>query len=164
MRKSMAVSNAKPSAALVPDFVMTRVFDAPRSLVFEAWTKPEHLVHWWGRKAFSMPFCEIDFRPGGVFRLCMRSPAGLDYWVRGVYREIIELERIVFTYALEKEERDHEALLTVTFSEHEGKTTLTLEQALFDLRKAREGAQGGWIEGLDRLAAYMATKSKEQLS
>ena len=162
----MAVSNAKPSAAptaLVPEFVMTRVLDAPRSLVFEAWTKPEHLVHWWGRKAFTMPFCEMDFRPGGVFRLCMRSPAGRDYWVQGVYREIVEPERIVFTYALEKEELDHEALLTVLFEEHEGRTTLTLEQALFDPRKAREGAQGGWIEGLERLAAYVATKSREQL-
>jgi uncharacterized protein YndB with AHSA1/START domain len=143
---------------------MTRVFDAPRSLVFEAWTKSEHLVHWWGRKTFTMPFCEMDVRPGGVFRFCMRSPAGRDYWVQGVYREIIEPERIVFTYALENEELDHEALLTATFAEHDGKTTLTLEQSLFDVAKARPRAQGGWIEGLERLAAYVATQSKEQSS
>ena len=102
-----------------------------------------------------MPFCEMDVRPGGAFRLCMRSPSGRDYWVEGSYLEVVEPERIVFRYALENEELNHDALMTVTFAEHEGKTTLTLEQALFDVAKARNGAQGGWIEGLERLAGRL---------
>lgn len=159
----MAARTDTPDATgPVAEFVMTRVFDAPVGLVFEVWTTPEHLAQWWGRKTFTMPFCEMDVRPGGAFRLCMRSPAGRDYWVRGVYREIVQRERIVFTYALENEELDHEALLTVTFTEQDGKTTVTLEQALFDLAKARPGAQDGWVEGLDRLVAYVAKQLEEQ--
>lgn len=160
----MDASQGSVSTALAPDFTLTRVFDAPRSLVFEAWTKPEHLVHWWGRRAFTMPFCEIDAQTGGGFRLCMRSPEGVDYWVKGVYYEIIEPERIVFAYALENEEINHEALMTATFEEHDGKTTLRLVQELFDVAKARKGAQGGWIEGMERLAEYVAAREKEHAS
>ena len=137
------------------ELVITRVFDAPRSLVFEAWTKPEHLVHWWGPKDFTLPFCKMEFRPGGAYRFCMRSPAGRDYWVRGVYREIVEPERIVWTGALD-DEPGRETVMTVTFAEHEGKTKLTVHQTFFDSDTTR-GAQQGWTESLDRLADYLAT-------
>ncbi len=103
-----------------------------------------------------MPFCEVDFRPGGTFRICMRSPKNHDYWVRGVYREIAEPERIVFQYGLENEEPNHESVATVTFTDHEGKTRFTMHQILLDLAQAREGASDGWIDGLDRLATYLA--------
>ena len=80
-------------------FTMTRIFDAPPAVVFEAWTKPEHLIHWWGRNDFTMPVCEVDLRTGGGFRFCMRSPKGVDYWVKGVYQEILAPARIVFTWS-----------------------------------------------------------------
>ncbi|MCX6832633.1 MAG: SRPBCC domain-containing protein, partial [candidate division Zixibacteria bacterium] len=74
------------------NFAITRVFDAPRDLVFKAWTEPERVASWWGPNRFTMPVCKIDLRPGGVFHYCMRSPDGKDYWGKGVYREIIESE------------------------------------------------------------------------
>jgi uncharacterized protein YndB with AHSA1/START domain len=97
--------------------VITRVFDAPRSLVFKVWTQPEHLVRWWGPRGFTTPSCKMDVRAGGAYRTCIRSPEGKDYWMRGVYREIVEPDRLVFTFAWEVEEGQpgHETLVTVTF-------------------------------------------------
>ena len=152
---------ASASAAARPaerELVITRVFDAPRPLVFKAWTKPEHLVRWWGPQGFTTPSCTMDVRPGGAFRLCMRSPEGTDHWLRGVYREIVEPERLVCTWAWEDAEGKpgHETLLTVSFAEHGGKTKLTLHQAVFESVTARDSHQGGWTECLDRLAEYLA--------
>jgi len=79
------------------ELVISRVFDAPRELVFKAWTEPEHLVRWWGPKGHTTPYCEIDLRPGGVMHHCMRSPEGRDVWSKGVFREIVVPERIVLT-------------------------------------------------------------------
>ncbi len=70
-----------------------RIFDAPRSLVFKAWTEPGHLVHWYGPRGFTLPSCKLDLRPGGSWRSCMLSPEGREYWVKGVYREIVEPAR-----------------------------------------------------------------------
>jgi uncharacterized protein YndB with AHSA1/START domain len=87
----MAVGkNSSMMEPALGEFGMTRIFDAPRELVFKAWEESERLVHWWGRHAFTLPLCEVDFRPGGFFRICMRSPSGRDYWVRRVYHEIVE--------------------------------------------------------------------------
>jgi uncharacterized protein YndB with AHSA1/START domain len=105
---------------------------------------------------FMTPYCKTDVRRGGAYRLCMRSPEGREYWLQGVYREIVESEPIVFTCALENEELRHEALVTVTFAEHEGKTKLTMHQARFDLAKVRDGASEGWNESLDHFADYLA--------
>ena len=153
---------ASASAAARPaerELVITRVFDAPRPLVFKAWTQPEHLVRWWGPQGFTTPSCTMDVRPGGAFRLCMRSPEGTDHWLRGVYREIVEPERLVCTWAWEDAEGKpgHETLLTVSFADHGGKTKLTLHQAVFESVTARDSHQGGWTECLDRLAGYLAT-------
>src|SRR5207249_11050128 len=76
------------------ELVLTRVFDAPRRLVFKAWTEPERVVRWWGPQGFTMPSCTMDVRPGGAFRFCMRSPEGTDHWLRGVYRERSEERRV----------------------------------------------------------------------
>jgi len=73
--------------------VITRVFNAPRSRVFAAWTEAEHLARWFGPKRFTVPSCETDPRPGGAFRVCMRSPEGRDFWVRGVFRQFVAPER-----------------------------------------------------------------------
>ena len=136
------------------ELVITRVFDAPRSLVFEAWAKPEHMVRWWGPSGFTLPTCEMDFRPGGAYRLNMRSPQGREYGVKGVYREVVVPERIVFTCILDH--NPHEVLTTVTFAEHGGKTTLTVRQVFRAESDATRGAQQGWSESLDRLAEHLS--------
>ena len=83
------------------ELVIQRTFNARRETVFEAWTKVEHVVNWFGPSGFTAPVCEIDFRVGGFYRICMRSPEGEDHWVSGEYREIIEHERLVFTWIRE---------------------------------------------------------------
>jgi uncharacterized protein YndB with AHSA1/START domain len=84
--------------------VITRVFDAPRELVWKAWTQPQRFVRWWGPKGFTVPFCKIDLHPGGVMHFCMRSPEGRDFWNKGVFREVVEPERIVSTDSFSDEE------------------------------------------------------------
>ncbi|MGO9568964.1 MAG: SRPBCC domain-containing protein [Desulfomonilaceae bacterium] len=138
--------------------VITRILDAPRSLVFKVWTKPEHMMRWLGPRDFTVPTCEMDFRPGGTYRSCIRSPEGKDYWMRGVYREIVEPDRIVFTFAWEDEkgEPGHGTLVTVTFAEQDGRTKLTFHQAVFESISERDSHREGWSECFDRLKAYLA--------
>jgi uncharacterized protein YndB with AHSA1/START domain len=79
------------------DLVITRIFDAPRELVWKAWTEPEQVMRWWGAKIITSPACKIDSRVGGKYHFCMRMPDGQDVWSTGVYKEIVPLERIVKT-------------------------------------------------------------------
>lgn len=135
-----------------------RLFDAPREMVFEVWTKPEHQVHWMGPKGFAAPSCEIDFRVGGAYRTCIVDPTGVAYWMRGEYREIVVPERIVFTFAWEEEgERGIENLITLRFTEEGLQTRLAFHQAPFHSIEERDGHHGGWTECFDRLAAYLET-------
>ncbi len=150
----MAVRSNAATESGERELLITRIFDAPRSLVFKAWTQPEHMVHWFCPNGFTLPVCEMDFRPGGAYRLCMRGPDGKDYWVKGVYREIVAPERIVWTGTLEDD--GNETMMTVTFAEHEGKTKLTVHQTFLLESFATRGARQGWTESLDRLAAYLA--------
>ncbi len=147
------------------DLVITRIFDAPRELVWKAWTEPERLMRWWGPKGFTSPFCKVDFRVGGVFLYCMRSPEGRDYWNTGFYREIVQLERIACTDCFADEKGNvvpatHygmspdfplEMLVTVTFEEHEGKTKLTLRHVGIPSGADHDGAQQGWNQSFDKL-------------
>jgi uncharacterized protein YndB with AHSA1/START domain len=136
---------------------ISRVFDAPRSLVFRAWTSPEHLARWWGPKDFSAPSLSMDFHPGGKYRHAIRSAEGTDYWMRGVYQEIVEPERIIFTFAWEEDasQPTTETLVTVTFEEQGGKTLLTFRQEPFDSIQQRDSHAEGWGECLDRLLAQL---------
>jgi len=154
----MAAGGSATTTPAERELVITRVFDAPRPLVFKAWTEPDRLVRWWGPQGFTTPSCTMDVRPGGAFRFCMRWPEGTDHWLRGVYREIVEPERLVFTWAWEDAEGKpgHETVLTVSFAEHGAKTKLTLHQAVFESVTARDAHQSGWTGGLDRLAEYLA--------
>ncbi len=77
--------------------IITRVFDAPRELVWKAWTESKYAMQWWGPKGFTAPVCEIDFRVGGKFHFCMRLPDGQEFWTGGEYHEIILYERIAFS-------------------------------------------------------------------
>ncbi|MGH8338133.1 MAG: SRPBCC domain-containing protein, partial [Gammaproteobacteria bacterium] len=123
------------------EIVITRIFDAPRALVFKAWTEPAHLARWWGPVGFTTRVCEMDSRPGGGYRFQMRSPEGIESWWYGACREIVEPERIVWSCTIEGADGKRissETLLTVTLEEQQGRTKLTLHQAIFDSAAIRE--------------------------
>jgi len=158
-----------------PPLVMTRVFDAPRELVFKAWTEPERMKRWAVPVSLTMPVCKIDLRPGGGFHYCRRSSEGLDYWQKGFYREVVVPERFVLTEFISDEEGNMlrhptsptwplELLSTLTFSEQEGKTILTIRMAPHSATKAEretfeaahESMQKNIGTVLDMLAEYLA--------
>ncbi len=149
------------------ELVLTRVFDAPREVVFKAWTDPKRVAQWWGPRGFSNPVCELDLRPGAVIRIHMLGPDGTVYPMTGIYQEIVEPERIIFTSAA-LDEKGHpmfEVLTTVTFNEQSGKTKQILRTRVIK-RTAQAapylaGMEAGWTQSLERLTAYVATHSKE---
>jgi uncharacterized protein YndB with AHSA1/START domain len=142
--------------------VIERTFDAPPALVFEAWSSAEHARRWWyprdDDKDFTVMSFEMDFRVGGAYRYCIRSPKGIDSWAHGAYREIVPTKCLVFTFQWEWEpEPSPETLITVTFDEIEnGKTRLTFRQEPFDSAKLRDSHALGWAEVLDRLGEHLA--------
>ena len=138
---------------------ITRVFNAPRDLVFKVWTTPEHLARWWGPKDFTVPNVTADFLEGGTWRTCIRSPEGRDYWAHGSYREIVPLSRIAFTFTWEEDEA-MDTLVTVTFEEVTGGTRLTFHQAPFPSVESRDSHMEGWGECMDRLVAYVAAQKE----
>ena len=142
--------------------VITRILDAPREMVFKAWTRAEYLEKWWGPKGFSVPSCKVDFRVGGALKWCMRSPQGQDYWASGVYREIVHPERIVLkTNALASENGPAilEGLTTVTFVEEGRKTKVSLRATAVGLTEAAsgplQGMEAGWTQTFDRFVEYV---------
>jgi uncharacterized protein YndB with AHSA1/START domain len=137
---------------------ITRVFAAPRHLVFEAWTKKEHLDQWSAPQGFTIPFSKGDVRPGGAWRCSMRPPNGIEYGLGGTYREVVEDTLLVFTHAWDDEEGrpGHETVLTVEFVDHGEKTKIILEQANFATNRSRDSHHGGWTECLECLAEYLA--------
>jgi uncharacterized protein YndB with AHSA1/START domain len=139
---------------------MTRGFDAPARLVFEAFTKPEYMKRWWGPRCVPLHICEIDFRVGGAFRLVGRGPDNIDHAFHGIYREIVRPERLVFTQIYEPYP-DDEALVTVTLAERDGVTLLTCT-ILHASKEARDGhvqsgMKDGAAESYDRLAELVAS-------
>jgi len=142
------------------ELVITRTLDAPRSLVFKMWTTPEYLVRWWGPKDFTAPSIKMDFRVGGGYRACIRSSKGEEYWMTGTYREIVEPERIAFSFRWEEEgERGQDNTVTVTFTEEGTKTRMTFRQAYFDSVEQCDSHFEGWSECMDRLVAEFARKA-----
>jgi uncharacterized protein YndB with AHSA1/START domain len=152
---------ARTTEAELPELTVTRVIDAPRALVFKAWTQPEHAARWWGPQGFTTESCQIDARPGGGFRSSMRSPTGSLHTKRGVYREVTAPERLVFTFAWEDAAGNpqHEMLITVTFEAVDARTRLTLHQALFETASLRDEHFIGWTSCLERFAQYMAANT-----
>ncbi|MGH7865429.1 MAG: SRPBCC domain-containing protein [Candidatus Binataceae bacterium] len=142
------------------ELAITRIFDAPRNLVFQAWTDPQHMVRWWGPQGFTMPVCELDPRPGGAYRFCMHSPEGNDYWNKGILSEVVQPERLVMRGGWTDAEGNPtgpEMTTTITFEEHAGKTRLTLRTTGFQSIAARDSHRGGWSSSLEHLAEYLAT-------
>jgi len=158
------------------EFVITREFDAPRDLVFAAWTEPERLAQWWGPKGFTVKVATVDLRPGGMFHYGMVGPDGSEMWGKFVYREIAPPERMVFLVSFSDENAGttrhpmaptwpREMLNVVTFTAHGEKTTITLrssahnatdeERATFKAGHAK--MQGGFTGTFNQLAAYLAT-------
>ena len=138
---------------------ITRVFDVPSRSLFEAWTGPEHLKHWQGAPlGFTTTSNEVELRPGGKFRICMRSPEGVDHWLQGVYREVVPLQRLSFTHAWldAKGKPGNETLVTITFAGRGEKSEVTLRQTGFPSVQERDGHKLGWNSTLDRLAGYLA--------
>ena len=151
-----AAARSKPSEDRILN--IARVFDAPRSLVFQMWTRKEHIDRWLAPRGFTIPYSEGDLRPGGRWRCCMVSPQGVEHWLSGTYREIVENELLVFTHAWEEDgKRGHETVVTVRFADHGGKTRMTFQQATFESIESRDGHAGGWAECLDILADYLAS-------
>lgn len=158
-------------------FVITRVFDAPRELVWSAWTRQENLARWFGPKGVTIPHCRLDLRVGGVFHYCMRSPDGSEHWGRWVFREIVPPERLVFVVsfadasgnavrAFFDESWPLEMLSTVTIAEHAGKgggTVVTVkwealnagagERQRFDA--GHDSMRQGWTGTMEQLQEYL---------
>lgn len=144
------------------EVVLTRVFDAPRAMVFKAWTETERLKRWWGPKGFTNPVCEFDARPGGAIRIHMRAPDGRVHPMTGVIQELVEPERIVFTSSALDEQGlpMFEVLTSVQFEALGEKTKLTLRAVASKITPQGAGhvagMEMGWSLSLDRLAAEVS--------
>ena len=157
--------NTSEGQARKPELVITRIFDAPRELVWQAWTDPTQLVKWWGPKNFTAPAAKIDLRVGGKYLNCMRSPEGQDYWTTGIYREVVPLERLVYTDSFADadgnvvpashygmgEDFPLEMQVTIIFEDVDGKTKMTLKHVGLP-ENMSDMTNTGWNESFDKLA------------
>jgi uncharacterized protein YndB with AHSA1/START domain len=159
----MAAKTSFPTTLTMPsdrELVITRTFDAPRRLVFEALTKCEHVARWYGPRRFTLASCEMDIRPGGRWRFVVRDADGSEFGFAGEYREIVPPERIVSTEGFEGMP-GHEYVATLVLDEHDGQTTLTntlVYQSAADRDgHLHSGMEPGLRETYDRLAELLAT-------
>ncbi|MFV8344071.1 SRPBCC family protein [Flavobacterium sp. XS2P39] len=150
------------------ELLIVREYEAPREVVWSAWTDPTKFMEWWGPKNFTCPFCEIDFKVGGKYRYCMRSPEGQDYWGTGTFTEIVPMKRITYTDSFADEKGNVvpstyygmegfplELQVTVTFEAHDAKTKMTLTHAGIPSGKMTDLTKASWNESLDKLAASL---------
>jgi len=166
----MAERSSAPTTSTKGELVIERIFDAPRELVWKAWTDREMFVKWFGPKGFTTSAFELDLRVGGKWLHCMRSPEGQEMWGTGTYREIVPPERFVSTNSFADEKGNAvpathygmgegvplEVLVTVTFEDLGGKTKMTLRHEGLPTGEMIEGAGTGWNESFDRLAEVLA--------
>jgi uncharacterized protein YndB with AHSA1/START domain len=159
------------TASEVERMIVTRVFDAPRELVWKAWTEPKYVMQWWGPKGFTAPVCKMDVRVGGKSLLCMKSPDGQEGWNAIEYHEIVPYEKIVSSMYFSDAEgnRIDPEQLGIEDEAIEGAYDVTLFEDLGDgrtkltqignepMESARDSGQlEGWIETLDKVAAVVA--------
>jgi uncharacterized protein YndB with AHSA1/START domain len=166
---------AKSTVNETERMTITRVFDAPRELVWKAWTDPKYVMQWWGPKGFTSPVCKMDFRVGGKFLCCMRTPDGQEFWNAGEYHEIVPLEKIVSSmyfadadgnkvepehYGIEHEAIEDAHDVTLFEDLGNGKTKLTIigNETMENARKS--GQEEGWNQILEKLAAVIAELKK----
>jgi uncharacterized protein YndB with AHSA1/START domain len=151
------------------ELVLTRLYNAPRDLVFAAWTNPKHLAQWWGPYGFTNPVCEIDVRPGGAIRIHMRGPDGVVYPMTGTFEDITEPERLVFASAAldGKGEPLFETWNIVTLEKFGEKTALTLRARVLRIAPGAPGKlavhylagmEAGWTQSLERLGDLVDKK------
>ena len=150
----MVARSSETKTASDRELVITRVFDAPRELVFKAWTEPERVLQWLGPKDFTSLEFDMDNRPGGKWRGRMRGPDGTEYSNSGTVRGFVEPEQIAFSFAWSDNPND-ENEITITFAEVDGKTEMTFRQGPFPTTESRDGHSGGWNQSFDKLAAYL---------
>lgn len=160
-------ARTEQKSATEPTIVLMREFNAPRSLVWKAWTDPVHMAQWWGPEGFTNPVCKMDVRPGGLWHATMRSPDGsFDCPNTFMFDEVVEPERIVFRdvtdYSKGWEQHTdipRKAVHTVTFEEHDGKTMMRIVTRLATMEDRDEMVKMGFIEGtsqsFDRLIAVV---------
>jgi len=148
------------------DVTITRIIDAPRELVWRAWTDQTQLARWWGPEGFTNPVCEFDPRPGGRIEIHMTAPDGTVYPMAGEVLEVVEPERLVFSDRAFEDEHGNAGLegrTTVTFVDLEGKTELTVNSVILharpELAEAVEGHSEGWSGGLDKLERFLSEEA-----
>jgi uncharacterized protein YndB with AHSA1/START domain len=158
---------------------ITRVFDAPRELVWKAWTDTEMMMHWAAPQTFTVSQLEQDVRPGGRWRKAIRgcrpgTDTPVEIWLGGVFQEVVPPELLVYTYAWESraavglvDDGDpHETVVTVRLTEHDGKTTMHFHQTFFATASERDGHNGGWSSCFERLEEFvnaLAADAKEAI-
>lgn len=142
------------------EFVVEREFAAPRALMFQVFTRPEHLKRWWAPQPFTIPVCTIDLRPGGIWHYCMRSPENQDHWARSVYREIVPPEKLVYTSTLSDEHANAvaglpEHLTTVVFAEEAGKTKVVARIQFTSAAALKVAIDMGMWQGMNMTWDYL---------
>jgi len=167
----------KNTVSETEQMVITRIFDAPRELVWKAWTDPHYVMQWWGPKGFTAPFCQMDFRVGGKFRCCMRSPDGKEFWNAGEYHEIIPHEKIVSSmyfsdpdgnkvepahYGIELEAIEDVPDVTLFEDLGNGQTKLTFIGNSTMENAKTSGEMEGWNQIFDKVAAVVAELAQEK--
>lgn len=149
-------------AEYIKELTLERVFDAPRERVWKAWTDPKQVEKWWGPQGFTIPVCKVDARPGGALEIHM-SGFGMMAPMTGIFKEVVEPERLVFTnnafFEVPPVTPVIEGITTVTFTDLGGKTKVTVHNGIFRVapsaKQALEGAEQGWNEQLDKLAEFL---------
>ena len=158
------------------EFMITRVFEAPRDLLWQAWTDPETVKKWWGPKLFTASVIKMDVREGGTYLGCLRGPDGRDYWSGGTYREVVSQERIVAadhfadakgnyvpaSYYGMPGDAPQEQMVAVEFHDLGGKTRMTLHVSGMVPGQMTDMAVAGWNESFDKLAAHLAAAQSRQ--
>jgi uncharacterized protein YndB with AHSA1/START domain len=145
----------KPTSSTRSEVLVEHEFAAPRNLAWAAWTDPVHAVHWYGPRGYTTPVCEMDVRTGGAFRLCMRSPKGIDCWEEGVFRQVIPERLLESVYHVTYNgERGGELSTSVRFEDHGSGAKLIVRQSLDNDNFTRD-AEEGTRQTLQRLAAYL---------
>lgn len=142
------------------EFVVERVFAAPRALLFQVFTRPEHLKRWWAPQPYTISACTIDLRPGGIWHYAMCSPEGQEHWARSVYREIVPPEKLVYTSTFADEHANPiegipEHLTTISFAEETGKTKVTARVQFDSAEALKVALDMGMLQGMNMTWDYL---------